>query len=233
MADVSEPTDAQFHRSSDPSAFENALGASISKTDQSFGLILRFLSDNPELAPKTQKVETDFHSETYQYWLKEKFIRGREVKSISTSTTVSDPVVENIMSLYFSITEEQIPEAIQWHRQAMAAENILGTLLEAYIAEALESHGWVWCSGSTVKSVDFIRPHHDSWIGLQIKNRDNSENSSSASVREGTSIEKWHRLSSRSGKTHWDWLNNLIASDFCGLSEIEFQKFALEYIGGG
>ena len=39
--------------------------------------------------------------------------------------------------------------------------------------------GWIWCSGTSVKAVDFI--HYDEknneWNLLQVKNRDNTENS--------------------------------------------------------
>jgi hypothetical protein len=38
---------------------------------------------------------------------------------------------------------------------------------------------------------------------LQIKNRSNSENSASASVRAGTIIEKWFRINSMTGQTYW------------------------------
>lgn len=232
MSDISGAADSPFREESVSSLLEGLLDRTVVDTEVSFLIILEFLADNPEMAPKPRNSDIDFESEKYLSWLKKKFIKGREIKSVSTPSTFSDPVVSDIMSLYFGVTEEQITEAILWHRQAMAAENILGTLLETYIAEVLESEGWVWCSGSTVKSVDFIRPTQNSWVGIQIKNRDNSENSSSASVRDGTTIEKWHRLSSKTGETHWERLNEYIAPDFCGLSESEFRKFALNYIGG-
>lgn len=92
----------------------------------------------------------------------------------------------------------------------MSAENLVGYLLERYLAEKLEPYGWVWCSGDFVKAIDFIKKQSDgSWKALQIKNRDNTENSSSSAVRKGTSIEKWFRTYSKPSKkrennTNWD-----------------------------
>src|SRR6059058_3167229 len=55
--------------------------------------------------------------------------------------------------------------------------------------------GWIWCSGTSVKAVDFI--HYDEknneWNLLQVKNRDNTENSSSSKIRDNTTIKKWFR----------------------------------------
>ncbi len=89
----------------------------------------------------------------------------------------------------------------------MQAENIVGKLLERYVARLLESRGWVWCCGETMRSVDFIKvPEAGEVQLLQIKNRDNSENSSSSAIRAGTTIKKWYRINSRTGKTRWELL---------------------------
>ena len=63
--------------------------------------------------------------------------------------------------------------------------------LERYLASVMEPRGWIWCSGSTVKAVDLIKPPAapgGAWKLLQVKNRDNSENSSSSAIRNGTDI---------------------------------------------
>lgn len=72
----------------------------------------------------------------------------------------------------------------------MASENIVGDLLERYLAEKLEPCGWIWCSGTSVKAVDFIHYDNekDEWGLLQVKNRDNTENSSSSKIRDNTPI---------------------------------------------
>jgi hypothetical protein len=102
----------------------------------------------------------------------------------------------------------------------MAAENILGLLLEEYLAEKLLPYGWYCCWGETLKSVDFCTQNGDL---LQVKNRSNSENSSSNKIREGTSIIKWHRINASNGTCYWDVLNERVGCT--ELSEQDFSSF--------
>jgi SinI restriction endonuclease len=63
---------------------------------------------------------------------------------------------------------------------------------------------------------------------LQIKNRDNSENSSSSAIRNGTPIQKWFRSFSKKAKTNW---NNLPPSmQPYKLTEDGFRNFVSEYL---
>jgi hypothetical protein len=113
----------------------------------------------------------------------------------------------------------------------MAAENVTGSLLEEYIASVMEPLGWVWCSGKMVKASDFIKfpsvqtgkPHL-----LQVKNRSNSENSSSSAIRKGTTIDKWHRLEAETGVTRWDKFPDPQGKK--SLSEAKFQEFVKDRI---
>jgi hypothetical protein len=68
----------------------------------------------------------------------------------------------------------------------------------------------------------------DGWYALQIKNRDNSENSSSKAVRDNTDIQKWFRTFSKTGKTNWDNLPPLMSD--CGFSECDFIAFTYGYL---
>ncbi|MCS7069464.1 MAG: SinI family restriction endonuclease, partial [Meiothermus sp.] len=102
---------------------------------------------------------------------------------------------------------------------------LLGDLLERYIANRLEPRGWIWCAGNIVSSVDFLR--EDLTVALQVKNRDNSENSSSSAIREGTNIKRWFRIYSRKGRTNWE--NFPFAS---GLSEDDFHEYIKDYAKG-
>ncbi len=113
----------------------------------------------------------------------------------------------------------------------MGAENMVGDLLERYLASVLEPMDWIWCSGSIVKAVDFVRPPArtgETWRLLQVKNRDNSENSSSSAIRIGTSIEKWHRTFSQKLGSNWD--NFPDASLRQKLSEENFKTFVRNYL---
>ncbi|HCD9038648.1 TPA: SinI family restriction endonuclease, partial [Enterococcus faecium] len=59
--------------------------------------------------------------------------------------------------------------------------------------EVLEPEGWIWCAGSVYRAVDFCYLG-TSPILLQVKNKYNTESSSSSAIRVGTTIRKWNRL---------------------------------------
>jgi carbonic anhydrase len=66
------------------------------------------------------------------------------------------------------------------------------------------------------------------WLVLQIKNRDNTENSSSSAIRNGTQIQKWFRSFSKKGGTNWDNLPELMQG--YDLSESDFVAFVETYL---
>lgn len=145
-------------------------------------------------------------------------------------STVPDPMVDVILKGRYGYSEEEVNRISNEHRQAMVAENIIGELLELYLASVLENHGWIWCSANIARSIDFIKEDVKSggWALLQVKNRDNSENSSSADIRRGTQIEKWFRSFSR--KTGTNWENFPEKNVNFTLSEEDFRVFAIHTI---
>lgn len=74
--------------------------------------------------------------------------------------------------------------------------------------------------GETVKSTDLVSNKNER---LQVKNRNNTENSSSSQVRNGTDIIKWHRLNANNGTKYWDSLVELTRCRT--LSEERFKSF--------
>ncbi len=134
--------------------------------------------------------------------------------------TVADSMINCIVAAAFSQTTAQADLVVLHHRQAMAAENILGHLLEEYIASSVAPQGWFCCWGTSVRAVDFCSK--DGRL-LQVKNRDNSENSSSVKVRDGTVIEMWFRTYSQTGATNWPKLQAITGSTT--LSEEGFKQF--------
>jgi len=156
---------------------------------EKFATVIDFLADNPDL--KQKKLQLD--DPTSLEKAARAFAKGREPSAPSMPSTRPDPMVGFIMEKHFGVSTDKITEALQHHNLAMAAENKIGQVLEAYIASELEPKGWAWCSGSLVKAVDFVVRDGDCWHALQVKNRSNSENSSSSAIREGTIIEKWYR----------------------------------------
>lgn len=157
-----------------------------------------------------------------------KFINGflnRPSKRTSNPIgTQHDPILDEIISARIQNATEDL-EAIKYgHRLSMSAENIAGSFLEEYVAEELLEYKWHCCWGETMKSIDFC--NEDGQL-LQIKNSDNSENSSSKTVRDGTKIKHWFRRFSRTGSTNWVALNELvgIVNDGDKLSEDSFRIF--------
>lgn len=140
-------------------------------------------------------------------------------------STVPDPLVSVILEKFYGseLTEHDI---VTEHQYCMGAENIIGSLLEAYIAKEAIEAGWVQCVGSIIRKVDFIKKDGTAWRLLQVKNRDNSENSSSQAIRNGTNIEKWFRSFSKTGKTNWDNFPDPLVK----LTEQGFHTFVADYM---
>lgn len=86
-------------------------------------------------------------------------------------------------------------EAYKQHFLLMGLENLNGNVLEQYLKTVLEPLGWIWCAGEVYKAVDFCYILGDKPdVLLQVKNKYNSENSSSSAIRNRTPITKWNRL---------------------------------------
>lgn len=190
--------------------------------------ILRAIVANPDLAGKATKVKNRDELELARRWLT-KYWKGydnRASKRVSRNiSTVPDPAVHHIIGGRLDhLTAEQEAEIKYGHRLGMQAENALGLLLEEYLATRLEPYGWYCAWGETLKSIDFV---HASGTLLQVKNRSNSENSSSASVRKGTTIVKWYRIDAQTGSTHWHQLDALVGDS---VSEEDFLEFVLRTV---
>ena len=191
--------------------------------DDKFDLVKRFLEANHNLRPGWKGYE--YGSEEYWERLNNKFINGRKPKELKAPRTVTDPVVDILMQKRFGHEESAMARIQKEHGQAMVVESSVGDTLERFLARELEPYDWVWCSGEVVKHVDFIQTKGDvsEWIPVQIKNRDNSENSSSSKVRKNTGIIMWFRTYSQTGKTNWE--NFPGAPNNARLSEEDFQEF--------
>lgn len=203
--------------------------------DERLERLLRFCARNPAAFP-TQRGKKAIGSATevedgYLHKYVSRYYAGRERSIVLKDVkTKPDPAVDEVLKANKQVPPEDLADIGKAHRMSMQAENIVGQLLEAYIARLLESKGWIWCCGETMRSVDFLKDGTSNEIRLlQIKNRDNSENSSSAAIREGTKIEKWYRSNSRTGETRWEGL-----LEYCDASEEEqcteagFYKFVVQ-----
>lgn len=198
-----------------------------SKLNQSLLVVANRVIEIPEICCTIHLGGAEGFEDFARKWTK-KFIDGyesRPSKRISNPIgTKHDPILDEIISARILITDDDLESVKYGHRLSMSAENIAGSLLEEYLASKLINYKWHCCWGETLKSIDFC---HENGDLLQIKNSDNSENSSSKTVRDGTKIKHWFRRFSKTGNTNWDALNEFveIKNNDDLLSEESFREF--------
>ncbi len=180
---------------------------------------------------------------TYIEYL-EKWIKGyaESVKNppsrrmASPKGSCSDPAIQTIVQIAAGADAEFVKRMSAYHNLFMSAENIQGNLLEEYISGVIRPYGWIWCNGNVLRAIDFCSS--DGAVLLQIKNKSNTENSSSSAIRTGTNIKKWYRLGTqtRNGEklpsSKWEILNAIINSHVtsgiapdCNMNEQSYQDF--------
>lgn len=107
------------------------------------------------------------------------------------------------------------------------SEQIVGGILEYYIAETLEPYGLVWHPEQAIEATDFSFLTEDGEkIQVNIKNSNTSENSSSMGYRELCEVIKWSRYNSHNGKTNWEKFPFPKGREL--LSEEGFRKYLLK-----
>lgn len=155
----------------------------------------------------------------------------------STKSSCSDPAIKLLVQVARGSSDEDALSEESFHNLYMSAENIQGNLLEEYIALNTRKYGFLWCNGNVLRAIDFCNT--DGSLLLQVKNKSNTENSSSSNIREGTNIIKWYRLgTSRINgqvrpKFRWDELNDIINTyktegfDLkpCNMNEEDYEDF--------
>ena len=193
-----------------------------------YSTLISFLTDNPTAASAIRgKTEIVIGSDDYITIQAESFFISTKPRAPKPPATIPDEMVGFIINRYFDVPEEELDRATELHSLSMGAENLIGDMLERYIASVVENYGWVWCAGSVVQAVDFIYRKEDGWAALQIKNRDNTENSSSSKIRKGTDIKKWFRTFSKKAGDNWAKFPNIVDVT---LSEANFRNYVAEYL---
>lgn len=209
----------------------NSLKDQFEGTDlenESFKLTHKFLIECPEKLSWKGTNKPDLNTEAGIRAIGQRFYEGRRTLNLPEPSTKTDKAVSIVLISGYGYEENKIDEILKDHQYAMIAENNVGNYLERYVAANIEPLGWVWCSGELVKATDFIKKSAVGWDLLQIKNRNNSENSSSSAIRAGTTIQKWYRSNSQSGNTRWEKFPDQIGCN--QLSEDGFLKFTREII---
>lgn len=193
------------------------------------------------LFPNIKLAADEFNIEGYIFrWMKGYYDAMNNPPSQRVATeksACSDPAIALIVQETQRYDQREISLSEYAHNLFMSAENIQGNLLEEFIAFNIRRFGFLWCAGNTLRAVDFCR--EDGGVLLQIKNKSNTENSSSSNIREGTEIEKWYRLGTR--KLHgrpipsyrWNQLNEIVNTygnqrGLCDLREEDYQDWLIE-----
>lgn len=131
-----------------------------------------------------------------------------------TKSSCTDPAIRAIVQTTQCMTDSKAAEGEKVHDLFMSAENIQGNLLEEYIATCVRPYGFLWCAGNVLHALDFCNT--TGTVLIQVKNKSNTENSSSGAIRNGTTIVKWYRLGTKTKKKvkipdyKWSKLNEII-----------------------
>ncbi len=181
--------------------------------DTIFEIALR----NRDLFPGINLAGTNTPEAYIERWVAEyrnAIVNPPHSRIASPKSACSDPAIRTIVMVTQGVSEVVALEKEQAHNLFMSAENVQGNLLEEYIAVSTRPYGWIWCAGNTLRAIDFCSS--DGAILLQVKNKSNTENSSSSNIRQGTTILKWYRLGTRTERGRkipvykWATLNTII-----------------------
>ena len=218
---------------------------SVYNVSSDLDLIFKIALNDKERFPAINFTDKEVSYEHYvERWVKS----YADADNISPSQHIanpkascSDPAVKMIVKIATDSSEEKSNEQERHHNLFMSAENIQGDLLEEFIAVNIRCFGWLWCKGNILRAVDFCS--EDGAVYLQVKNKNNTENSSSSAIRAGTEIKKWYRLGTSRRDSiclpsyKWAVLNKIInennkTNNKCELSEEAYIKFLNRVVSG-
>lgn len=178
-------------------------------------LVLECLREHPEKINRNRNLDL----------VEKRLLKGHETPpSLSTKAAgEADPVAHAIFETrHLDVDSEQI---FQYHHFIMQIEKTVGDLVERYIAAAMyKTSDWAYCPAEVVSGTDFIRKTDNGWYFLNVKNKYNSENSSSKKARLDKGVDLWFRLN-RNGSYNW----NEFPDPSLGLSEEGFLDFVCSY----
>ena len=205
--------------------------------NEEFETIKEFAETNKDMFPDGGNV-LFFRSKKYKYFsdehlsvLKDKCVNSRNFGNKDVAT-IPDNAVYSYIKKKFDKNDEEIKTIKEHHNMSMGVEDLIGHRLEEYIYSEAGNNNWIWCSGNVLRSIDFIKKETDgdviNWKMLQVKNSDNSENSSSKNIRKGTKIKHWFRRFSKQNKHNWEKLHEILEIET--LTEENFIKFLEEKI---
>jgi len=206
--------------------FQNSFSQQNQPILEAHRTILTACYRNPGLSPTLKANTPEILAQSWLKKYRDSYDNRISRRISQPPTTIADPIVNIIINARLTqLTADQLEQIKYAHRLSMSAENIQGLLLEEFLAEQLEDYGWYCCWGESVRHVDFC--NIDGSL-LQVKNRSNSENSSSSRVRINQPIEKWYRVDAKTGLYRWSYFNEKYATD--RFSEQNFVMFVQQVL---
>ena len=149
--------------------------------------------------------------------------------SIKKPGTVADELVSDLLEIYCKCNPSNRESIKKQYNQQKQIEMHLGVLLEFYLLKNTYKFGWVQ-TGNCLRAIDMIKKKEDgSWFKLQIKNSDNTTNSSSAGFIKNKAI-TWQRRNSKKGTFYWDQFPDKLMRST--LSEEKFSEFVISNYSG-
>ena len=193
--------------------------------NQSIQLTHKYLKNHPEAWTKKYK-KTPITIEKITADITTMFDLEPKIKE---PTTIPDELVAELLELLCGNEKSQrglIQK--QYNNQKQVEQVIVGTFLEFYILKNALAYGWVQ-TGNCLSGIDMIQQNEDgSWNRLQIKNSDNTPNSSSAGfIKDKGNIITWKRRRSTKGTYYWDEFPDKNVRGH--LSEDNFREFINDY----
>ena len=180
-----------------------------------------YLESNPEdwskKSPITTEEITSDITKTFE-----------KAPSINRRTTVPDELVSDLLELLCEVPSTERQQVQSRYNQQKQVEMSMGDFLEMYILKHAFQYGWIQ-SGNCIRGTDMIKKNDDgSWFKLQIKNSDNTPNSSSAGFIRSKKATPWaRRHSTKKGTYYWDEFPDTNVSQH--LSEIDFKNCIFHY----
>jgi hypothetical protein len=206
--------------------FQNTFSQQNQPILEAHRTILTACYRNPGLSPTLKANTPEILAQSWLKKYRDSYDNRISRRISQPPTTIADPIVNIIINARLTqLTADQLEQIKYAHRLSMSAENIQGLLLEEFLAEQLEDYGWYCCWGESVRHVDFC--NIDGSL-LQVKNRSNSENSSSSRVRINQPIERWYRVDAKTGLYRWSYFNEKYATD--RFSEKNFVMFVQQVL---
>ena len=159
----------------------------------------------------------------------DKFCKGFKdrpsAKESLPTKTVPDYSTDSILKAIVPSLDDDMLSLIRvGHKISMAADSIIGTMLDEYVHVNLRPYGWTCCWGNSFQGIDFCSLSGDL---LHIRNKSNTEVSGNDRNRIKNKVKKWFRMNAYTGKTKWDELNMIVGRPAL-FSEEGFRAFVLE-----